>query len=340
MDYTHSIIEKCFFSSVVIPSFRWLVCQGTAVWQPPNTLFNYFGQIQGQAPKTPKKPPLYATRALTRGCSFCPYGGRNAVRKTHRSFLLLGLYFYILVVQHGYECWLQSVVLEETVINQQLEAFFPKEQLRLYQTTTPFPVAWLTSQEQAFFETLTHPKRQASWLLGRTVLKFLACQQSGLVPHGVQNPMDTLEAWQFPHPRCSVSHTEQVAYALVNLNLKTSGFIGLDVEGMSRKPLSLKALGYLLSEAERMDLERLQWKNPEERWDLRYWTTKEALYKATPAEHQGNIQLNSWQVEILKNEGMNEAHVQTKTGELLTGRVFNTITPCLQSRRLISVALV
>jgi hypothetical protein len=238
------------------------------------------------------------------------------------------------------ELWLQSVVSEDTAINQQLQTFFPKEQLRLYQTTTPFPMRWLTSQEKAFFETLTHPDRQASWLLGRTVLKFLACQQSGLVPCGVQNLMDTLEAWQFPHPCCSVSHTETVAYGVVNLNLKTSGSIGLDLEGMSRKGLSLKALGYLLSEAERVDLERLQWGNPEARWDLRYWTAKEALYKATPAEHQGNIQLNSWQVESLKNEGMSQARSVTKTGVLLTGRVFNTITPCLQSRCSMSIALV
>ena len=238
------------------------------------------------------------------------------------------------------ELWLQSVVSEETAISQQLQAFFPNEQLRLYQTTTLFPVEWLASQEQSFFETLKHPNRQASWLLGRTLLKFLACQQSDLVPHGVQNPMDTLEAWQFPHPRCSVSHTETVAYGVVNLNPKSVGFIGLDVEGMSRKPLSLKALGYLLSEAERMDLDRLQWENPKARWDLCYWTAKEALYKATPVEHQGNIQLNSWQMESLNNVGMSQAQAVTKTGVLLTGRVFNTVTPCLQSRCSISVALV
>ena len=28
---------------------------GTAVWQPPDTLFNFFGQTQGQAPT--EKPP-------------------------------------------------------------------------------------------------------------------------------------------------------------------------------------------------------------------------------------------------------------------------------------------
>jgi phosphopantetheinyl transferase len=238
------------------------------------------------------------------------------------------------------ELWLQSVVSEETAINQRLQAFSPNERLRLYQTTTPFPVEWLASQEQAFFETLKHPNRQASWLLGRTLLKFLACQQSDLVPLGVENPLDTIEAWQFPHPSCSVSHTEQVAYALVNLNPQSVGSVGLDVEGMSRKPLSLKVLGYLLSESERMDFERVQWGTPEARWDLRYWTAKEALYKATPAEHQGNMQLNSWQVESLNNEGMSEARAVTKTGVLLTGRVFNTITPCLQSRCSISVALV
>jgi phosphopantetheinyl transferase len=238
------------------------------------------------------------------------------------------------------ELWLQSVVSEETAINQQLQAFFPNERLRLYQTTTPFPVEWLTLQEQAFFETLKHPNRQASWLLGRTLLKFLACQQSDLVPLGVENPLDTIEAWHFPHQQCSVSHTERVAYVLVNLNQQSAGSVGLDVEGMSRKPLSLKALGYLLSEAERMDLQRLQLENPEERWDLRYWTAKEALYKATPDEHQGNIQLNSWQMESLNNVGMSQTQAVTKTDVLLTGCVFNTVTPCLQSRCSISVALV
>ncbi|MCX5920157.1 MAG: hypothetical protein NTW61_02355 [Candidatus Melainabacteria bacterium] len=35
--------------------------------------------VRGKPLKTPKKPPAYATRrALTAGCSFCPFGGRNA----------------------------------------------------------------------------------------------------------------------------------------------------------------------------------------------------------------------------------------------------------------------
>jgi hypothetical protein len=78
----------------------WFV-RGTAVWQPPDTLFNFFGQTQGQAPteKPPKKPPPYATRrALTGGCSFCPFGGRNASAAAGQmrwSFLLAGRLYLI-----------------------------------------------------------------------------------------------------------------------------------------------------------------------------------------------------------------------------------------------------
>lgn len=234
---------------------------------------------------------------------------------------------------------MQSVVTEKTAINQQLQDFFPNEQLRLYQTTTPFPVEWLTLQEQAFFKTLKHPNRQASWLLGRTLLKFLACQQSDLLPQDVENPLDTLEAWQFPHSRCSVSHTEQVAYALVKLNQQSASSIssiGLDVEEMSRKGLSTRALGYLLSEAERVDFEQLQLKNPETRLDLRYWTAKEALYKATPAEHQGDIRFNQWEWLAFGAK----AKAVTRSGVVLQGQVFNTVDNTQENRCCLSVAMV
>ena len=69
--------------------FRWLVCHGVPVRAPPDTPHEF----RGKPLKTPKKPPAYATRALTAGCSFCPYGGRNAVRqqgkRTGRSYWLV-----------------------------------------------------------------------------------------------------------------------------------------------------------------------------------------------------------------------------------------------------------
>ena len=242
------------------------------------------------------------------------------------------------------EQWLQSVVVEETTMTQPLQTAFPSEQLRLYRTHTPFPIEWLTSQEQTIYSTFTHPKRQASWLLGRTLLKFLACQHPDLVPHGVENPLNTVATWHFPHPQCSVSHTETTGYALVNLNAQTQGSIGLDVEAIGRKPLSKKVLAYLLSETERLDFERLQRAHPQARWDLRYWTAKEALYKATPLQHQATLSLNAWVVQ-LANEGVVQlASVQTQTRQKLSGRVLHHRTPpvthSLEGSCSISVAFV
>jgi phosphopantetheinyl transferase len=243
--------------------------------------------------------------------------------------------------------WLESVVLEESAINQQLHDSFHLEQLRLYSTITPFPVEWLTSQEQAFFATLQHPKRQNSWLLGRTLLKFLAFKQPTLVDNLTENNQETIEAWHFPHPHCSLSHTETTGYALINLNTASTQSIGLDVEKLTRKALSKKALAYLLSNEERTCFEQLSVESPNVRWDLHYWTGKEALYKATPAMHQGNIYLNRWKVSLaLVQQVMGcSAQVQTPSGIQLEGQVFyqmieEPVTYCLEGSRLISIALV
>jgi hypothetical protein len=67
--------------SIVVPSFRWLVCQGTAVWQPPDTLFNYFWTNLGVNPyPTPEKPPLYTTPGIDEGMFFSPLRANG----THR----------------------------------------------------------------------------------------------------------------------------------------------------------------------------------------------------------------------------------------------------------------
>jgi phosphopantetheinyl transferase (holo-ACP synthase) len=236
--------------------------------------------------------------------------------------------------------WLQSVVGEELAITQQLQSVFSGQQLRLYSTTIPFPVDGLTSQEQAFFETLKHPNRQASWLLGRTILKFFACHYPVLLCQGNENPIDTLAAWQFPHPRCSLSHTENIAYGLVNLNRQTTASIGLDIEAIDRPPLSSKALGYLLSETERANFEQLQMKHPETRWDLRYWTAKEACYKATPMKHQNTVRLSRWQLNSLSHAEISQAHVQTATGDVLKSVIFQTCSTQLKNTYFISIAFV
>ena len=81
--------------------FRWWALRGFLfVDCPAITLLladplNNPPRIQGQAPKNPSKshPPI-PLRVLTGGCSFCPFGGRNASAAAGQmrwSFLLGGL---------------------------------------------------------------------------------------------------------------------------------------------------------------------------------------------------------------------------------------------------------
>ncbi|MCX5921280.1 MAG: hypothetical protein NTW61_08200 [Candidatus Melainabacteria bacterium] len=44
-----------FFHRLLFQSLAGWFVGGVPVWAPPNTLFNFFGQIQGQAPT--EKPP-------------------------------------------------------------------------------------------------------------------------------------------------------------------------------------------------------------------------------------------------------------------------------------------
>ncbi|MCX5920885.1 MAG: hypothetical protein NTW61_06165 [Candidatus Melainabacteria bacterium] len=63
------------FPSIVVPSFSWLVCQGTAVWQPPDTLFNYFWTNSGASPygKTAlNATPLCHQTGIDGGMFFLP----------------------------------------------------------------------------------------------------------------------------------------------------------------------------------------------------------------------------------------------------------------------------
>ena len=60
---------------MVVSVFSWLVCQRVPVWAPPDTLFNFFGQIQGQAPRKdrPKShPPIPRYASIDGGMFFLP----------------------------------------------------------------------------------------------------------------------------------------------------------------------------------------------------------------------------------------------------------------------------
>ncbi|MCX5920452.1 MAG: hypothetical protein NTW61_03885 [Candidatus Melainabacteria bacterium] len=57
---TNSQFERRVLSSIVVSVFSWLVRQGTAVWQPPDTPH----KVRGKPLTTPKKPPPYATTGM------------------------------------------------------------------------------------------------------------------------------------------------------------------------------------------------------------------------------------------------------------------------------------
>ena len=56
----HIPFESCVLSSIVVPWFSWLVCQGVAVWHPPRHPPRHPPKIQGVPPKIPPKrhPPM------------------------------------------------------------------------------------------------------------------------------------------------------------------------------------------------------------------------------------------------------------------------------------------
>ncbi len=91
--------------------FHRLLFQSLAGWFVRGCLFGHPPtpprKFRGKPLKTPKKPPAYATRrALTAGCSFCPFGGRNASAAAEQmrwSFLLGGLNSYAILIVNWYQ---------------------------------------------------------------------------------------------------------------------------------------------------------------------------------------------------------------------------------------------
>ncbi|MCX5920863.1 MAG: hypothetical protein NTW61_06045, partial [Candidatus Melainabacteria bacterium] len=62
-----------FFHRLLFQSLAGWFVGGGAVWAPPNTLFNFFGQIQGQAPKNPQKATrLCHQKGIDGGMFFLP----------------------------------------------------------------------------------------------------------------------------------------------------------------------------------------------------------------------------------------------------------------------------
>lgn len=199
--------------------------------------------------------------------------------------------------------WLQA----NTVLNQSaslaIQTALGCNTLWLYSTKIPFPVACLTEAEQLVYQQWSHANRQRSWLLGRTLLKFIAVNHPTVSPPVAENSVleTALSVWQFPHTHVSVSHTGTTAYLLINTNVRTTTVgVGLDVECLARKPLSRKALRYLLSPVEYQSYQQLLEEAPQTRWDLQYWTLKEALYKATPLPYQTELFLANWDIQTMQ----------------------------------------
>jgi 4'-phosphopantetheinyl transferase EntD len=123
----------------------------------------------------------------------------------------------------------------------------------------------LTPSEQMHLAGLSTPKRQTSWLLGRSALKDLLA--------ALRLPEDTT-ALRFPNPRVSLSHSGGWAIAIGTDAPLVAG-IGVDLE--LRPPPRVETARFFMSPEE---LPRLEKASPKTL--LRVWTIKEAVFKADP----------------------------------------------------------
>jgi len=202
--------------------------------------------------------------------------------------------------------WLYANTALNPCISRHIQQVLACDTLWVYTTQKPLPTAYLTPAEQLVYTQWANKKRQHSWLLGRTLLKYLALQHPTVVSAGCVNALNTPAVWQFPHSYVSLSHTATTAYLLVNTAVVPQPlfYVGLDVEPLVRKPLSNKALRYLLSPVENHAYQKRVAQAPHIRWDLQYWTMKEALYKATPLPYQQCLALSHWQIQSLNRAGV------------------------------------
>ena len=116
------------------------------------------------------------------------------------------------------------------------------------------PAAALSPGERATLQGLKAERRRESWLRGRAALKALL------------GDIDT-STLSFPHPELSLTHTEDIAVAVA---CEGAGGVGVDLEV---RPPSERAARRFLSE------EEFAASGGPDGW-LRFWTVKEACFKA------------------------------------------------------------
>jgi len=123
----------------------------------------------------------------------------------------------------------------------------------------------LTPAEQMHLTGLSTPKRQTSWLLGRSALKEL-------LPALALSEDTTL--LRFPHPKLSLSHSGGWAVAIGTDAPLVAG-TGVDLE--LRAPPRVETARFFMSPDELPRLEKAPPKTL-----LRVWTIKEAVFKSDP----------------------------------------------------------
>ena len=117
----------------------------------------------------------------------------------------------------------------------------------------------LHAREASQYQAIGSGDRRRQWLLGRTALRQL-------LPVGTDTG-----GLSFPHPRLSISHTGEVAFAV---HVEHVVGTGVDVELSARRPDPRSARFFLRADERRSELSAAEL--------LRLWTVKEALFKATP----------------------------------------------------------
>ncbi|GGK74811.1 phosphopantetheine-binding protein [Mangrovihabitans endophyticus] len=148
--------------------------------------------------------------------------------------------------------------------------------VRFFLGREPLPVAELTGGEAAQYAALPpHGPRRRAWLTGRHALR------RALVWTG--RPADTSRV-TFPHDAVSLSYSG--AIAVVAATDGAVAGIGVDVE--TGPPPDIETARVFLRDGELRMLRRL----PPPRQPgalLRWWTVKEALFKADPDNHLGGL---------------------------------------------------
>jgi len=132
----------------------------------------------------------------------------------------------------------------------------------------PIPENRLTPGETSDLAKLTAPARRDSWLCGRAALKRLGV--------AIGQGEDT-SAFQFPHPKMSLTHSESWAVAIGSSSPKLDG-IGVDLEVKIPKPETARRF---LNPSELVWLRRMD-EADHARLLHRLWTVKEALFKSDP----------------------------------------------------------